>query len=203
MAELCQKLHGVWEQSLLPEPLLCRAAQWHDAGKAHAEFQKMLRSAQDVPEANGQIWAKAPKSKKDKPDKYQWPPDRKGFRHELVSALMALQSNEEFLLAYLVACHHGKVRMNIQPRPNEIKPPGKKLYALGVHEGDYVPGVNLGDVTIPALRLSLECMQLGADSWTERAFALLEEYGPFKLAFLEMLVRLADWRASTPASTME
>jgi len=202
MDELCQKLHGVWGQSPLPKTLLCRAAQWHDAGKAHEEFQKMLRWEQNPPVPTDQLWAKAPP--RDRQKQYIWPHDRRGFRHELVSALMALQNNEDFLLAYLVVCHHGKVRMNIQPRPHEIKPQGKELYALGVHEGDCVSEVDLGGgVTIPSLQLTLKCMQLGADSWTERAYALLEQYGPFKLAFLEMLVRITDWRASTPTSTME
>jgi CRISPR-associated endonuclease/helicase Cas3 len=43
-------------------------------------------------------------------------------------------------------------------------------------------------------------MQLGGGkngpSWTELAQRLLEEYGPFRLAWLESLVRVADWRAS-------
>jgi CRISPR-associated endonuclease/helicase Cas3 len=33
-------------------------------------------------------------------------------------------------------------------------------------------------------------------SWTAQAIALLEEHGPFKLAFLETLIRIADWRGS-------
>ena len=33
-------------------------------------------------------------------------------------------------------------------------------------------------------------------SWTERTLKLLDQYGPFQLAWLETLVRLADWRAS-------
>jgi len=33
-------------------------------------------------------------------------------------------------------------------------------------------------------------------SWATRTRGLLERYGPFRLAFLEALVRIADWRAS-------
>jgi CRISPR-associated endonuclease/helicase Cas3 len=48
--------------------------------------------------------------------------------------------------------------------------------------------------------LRLDLMQLGegvmGPSWTARTQRLLKEYGPFRLARLEMLVRVADWRAS-------
>ena len=50
-----------------------------------------------------------------------------------------------------------------------------------------------------ALRLSV--MELGEDahcgaSWTERTRGLLAGNGPFRLAFLEAVLRIADWRAS-------
>ena len=49
------------------------------------------------------------------------------------------------------------------------------------------------------LRLSI--MELGWDevsreSWTERTRELLARLGPFRLAWLETLLRVADWRAS-------
>jgi CRISPR-associated endonuclease/helicase Cas3 len=33
-------------------------------------------------------------------------------------------------------------------------------------------------------------------SWGERVAALLARFGPFSLAYLESLLRVADWRAS-------
>ncbi|MCS7293291.1 MAG: CRISPR-associated helicase Cas3' [Gloeomargarita sp. SKYBB_i_bin120] len=184
--QLCQVLG----YSNLPVEAVVRAAQWHDAGKAHPVFQAMLCRDEPTRQNNG-LWAKAPPQAQP----YDWPPERQGFRHELVSALMALQQGQPFLIAYLVACHHGKVRLVIQPRPQESAP--VPMFALGVHEGDQTPAVDLGSgLQIPPLTLSLEVMQLGPGSWVEQARGLLDTYGPFRLAFLEMLVRLADWRAS-------
>jgi CRISPR-associated endonuclease/helicase Cas3 len=44
-------------------------------------------------------------------------------------------------------------------------------------------------------------MEMGEDehgrpSWAARTQALLGELGPFRLAYLEALLRVADWRAS-------
>jgi CRISPR-associated endonuclease/helicase Cas3 len=207
----------------LPITELLRAARWHDAGKAHPHFQEMLHH-EAPPDQENVVLAKSkfkPKSERsDNP--YSPPPDRRGFRHELVSAILALQQKESFLVAYLAACHHGKVRMTIQPRPTEQAPQDRKdqqvagpiRYALGVQEGDSIPTIELGDgLVIAAVNLSLACLELGGDrsitenadqtvileaeaSWTARAVSLLEQYGPFRLAYLEALIRIADWKAS-------
>src|SRR2546425_12173674 len=83
---------------------LSTAAQWHDIGKAHDEFQKMLRNGDAARER--QLWAKSA----DKDGKC----DRRGFRHELGSALAWLlkgpaDAAERALVGYLIAAHHGKV----------------------------------------------------------------------------------------------
>lgn len=199
VAALCQQL-APFE---LPVDLLIRAGRWHDAGKAHPVFQTAL--THNRPEQVGDtLWAKSDHDFKNPADRYSMPAKRRGFRHELVSALLALQAQEDFLLCYLVACHHGKVRMTIQPRPTE-KPTGVERFALGVHQGDHVHDrlaeIDLGgDLTIKSQALSLACMGMGdgasGQSWTAQAIALLEEHGSFKLAFLETLIRVADWRGS-------
>ncbi|MEM9218123.1 MAG: CRISPR-associated helicase Cas3' [Cyanobacteria bacterium P01_F01_bin.150] len=174
--------------------LLTRAGRWHDSGKAHPAFQEMLGNHQ--PDGK-------PKDLLAKSGQYKrMAEERRGFRHELVSALLALAEGEDFLLAYVVACHHGKVRMTIQPRPMEKRPKqNPKYYALGVWEGDRIDSINLGDgLVIPEHTLSLACMEMGdtdgVPSWNAQAIALLDEFGPFKLAFLESVLRLADWRVS-------
>jgi len=196
---LCQQL----SEFKLPTDLLIKAGHWHDAGKAHPVFQTAL--THNRPDQKGKtLWAKSDHNFKNPDDRYFMPSDRRGFRHELVSALLALQEQQDFLLCYLVACHHGKVRMTIQPRPTE-KPTGVERFALGVHQGDRVPDqlpeIDLGaGLTIQSQELSLDYMGLGegkhGESWTAQAIALLEEHGPFKLAFLETLIRIADWRGT-------
>lgn len=53
---------------------------------------------------------------------------------------------------------------------------------------------------IPESNLRLDIMELGSGvmgpSWATRFARLLKEYGPFQLAWMEALVRIADWRAS-------
>jgi len=72
------------------------------------------------------------------------------------------------------------------------------MFALGVYHDDALPSVDLGDGAIwTEAKLDLSPMRLGGDaSWTGRALKLLAELGPFKLAFLESLLRAADVRAS-------
>jgi hypothetical protein len=62
----------------------------------------------------------------------------------------------------------------------------------------------------PATALTVDLSQFGPGgehSWTSTALGLRDKYGPFVLAYLETLVRVADWRASggkdLPASRTE
>jgi CRISPR-associated endonuclease/helicase Cas3 len=51
----------------------------------------------------------------------------------------------------------------------------------------------------PAATLTVDLGQFlpgGEPSWTRTALALVGKYGPFALAYLETVVRMADWRAS-------
>ena len=152
---------------------------------------------------------------------------RRHFRHELASALAVLQrphnthlglkDDELNLTAYLIAAHHGKVRLSIRSLPKELRPrdeDGKRLddclFARGVWDNDVMPETNLGGgITAPPVELSLEPMEMGLcerepfvgqPSWAERMIRLRDEWGPFRLAYLEALLRAADMRTSQPAA---
>jgi CRISPR-associated endonuclease/helicase Cas3 len=202
---------------------LTTAALWHDIGKAHPAFQKFLGTDHDIPA--------------DYADKFlaksTWKPgiknERPHFRHELASALAWLQTgpgNDTFtqnLVAYLIAAHHGKVRLSIRAMPGEIAPtnntdlatptPAKdRLYARGIWDNDWLfndPDKQLVLENIPTapLRLDLTPMQMGDTpdknntpraSWTSRILSLRDAptLGIFRLAWLETLLRAADAEGS-------
>lgn len=177
----------------------------HDVGKAHPAFQEMLRSSAKPGEEPASmattLWAK---SKRRRGGHNR----RRHFRHELASALalrsldseLPIPRGERDLATYLVAAHHGRVRLSIRPAPDERpRDADGARFALGVYEGDELPEVVTPLGTLPTVTLSLACMELGGcdRSWTDVACTLRDdpELGPFRLAFLEALVRIADWRA--------
>ena len=110
------------------------------------------------------------------------------------------------LLAYLVASHHGKVRLTLHACPadqdyRDID--GRGLPIRGVREGDMLPGIAIASdgQELPPLTLTLEPAMVGLSprtgaSWTERTLGLVGRYGPAALAFLEACFRAADIRAS-------
>lgn len=200
-AEEMEKLLGELTSvtSAFETSALVDAARWHDTGKAHQAFQDLL--IENLPPGDsrrtGGPWAKS--DGKHGGRRHQ----RRFFRHELASALAWLAAGKPDLGAFMVAAHHGKVRLSLRARPGEEPPPGggEKRFAHGIHDGDLLPLVDLGaGVVVPEQTLSLGCMVLGGDgagpSWADRMQRLLEEHGPFCLAYVEMLVRVADWRAS-------
>lgn len=184
------------------------AARWHDVGKAHEAFVRGIGATPDDPQGP---WAKSEGS--GRPDYHVVDGDgerlsRPYFRHELASMLAWLEhgdpdlpGDERDLIAYLIAAHHGKVRMGLRALPGEKEPPEPdRLFARGVWDGDRLPALGFDGIDLPETQLRLGLMQLGegpqGPSWTARTQRLLQLHGPFRLAWLEALVRIADWRAS-------
>ena len=169
------------------------AGQWHDVGKLDERFQVLLRNGDEVA-ALGKALAKS--------DKIPGSPQRRRsiwesaglpehFRHEMLSLQLAksecfaqFSEEERDLILHLIASHHGYARP-FAPVCEDENPPAVSGTVNGCN-------CNLGEEErrdlIPPHRLD--------SGVSERFWRLTRRYGWWGLAYLESVLRLADWRAS-------
>ena len=185
------------------------AAYAHDAGKAHKIWQDALCSLAPA-ERKDEIDAGRPWAKSGGTGRLQFG-GGVAFRHELASLLildgplpgLLAGAPDRDLARYLVLAHHGKLRVQVRdPGDLAVLAPGEasghKL--LGLEEGSVVHVPPLLGQPAADLIVDLDPFLLGGErSWTRTALGLRDRYGPFVLAYLETLVRIADWRASAGA----
>lgn len=201
--QVVAKVASLAESLELPDcwcEALRAGARWHDVGKAHQVFQDSMRS-KDADQAPAGLLAKCP---------HNFHHKRRGFRHELASGVLALMHGQNDLVAYLAASHHGKVRLSIRSLPTELPPDGdgSRRFARGIYDRELIPSTGAaidlgGGIVVAATQIDLSYMDLGGSddrgaSWLARTLALRNrpDLGPFRIAFLEAVIKAADERAS-------
>ncbi len=164
---------------------LTSAADAHDAGKADIRFQALLHAGDPIAaQLAPALLAKGSQARQSKQVRNaQWVRSGlpKNFRHELLSLLLIPDSTDDLVL-HLVASHHGRCRP----------------FAPVVHDSG-------GDLQYHNWAVSGEERLTRAphrlDSGVpDRFWRLTREYGWWGLAWLETILRLADWKASKDES---
>lgn len=163
---------------------LTRAAELHDCGKADCRFQALLLggdswAGQLAPKLLAKGGAIAGRAER----RAQWrrselPDD---FRHELVSLLLAAQDRDaaaDDLALHLIASHHGRCR----PFAPVVEDEGSDLLYNGWH--------------ITAQQRREQAAHRLESGVSDRFWKLTRSYGWWGLAYLESILRLADWKAS-------
>ena len=185
------------------------AAYLHDVGKSHNIWQDAICALASA-DRRAEIDAGGPWAKSDSARPLRFGGDV-AFRHELASLLildgplrgLLAEAPDPDLARYLVLSHHGKLRLQVRdPGDLAVIAPGEagERKILGLEHGSVADIPSLLGQPAAEFIVDLDQFYLGGErSWTRTALALRERYGPFVLAYLEALVRIADWRASAGA----
>jgi len=125
-----------------------------------------------------------------------------------IQSVLDCTADEFDLLVYLVASHHGKVRVALHASPKDQNYRARTgdsngLPIRGVRNSDCLPAISItpAESRLPKLPLNLDPAALGLSvrtgaSWRERSQSVLKKYGPAGLAYLESILRAADVEAS-------
>ncbi len=170
---------------------LALAGRLHDIGKADPRFQAFLRGSLSADD--GRVLAKSPGGRRERnaravrvTRRAAGLPD--GYRHEATSSVLLSSSgvppeaNDPVLVQHLVESHHGAARPFLPPVADTARAVRVELGPWSFH-GETAPLSRPGDG--PAQRFS----------------ACTRRYGWWGLAYLEALLRLADWTASKEGDT--
>ncbi|MGH9415616.1 MAG: type I-G CRISPR-associated helicase/endonuclease Cas3g [Terriglobales bacterium] len=169
------------------------AAEWHDGGKLDPRFQLLLYGGDEIAAGCGSALAKSAKVPRSPAQKLA---ARAAtglpavFRHEMLSLPLAehgaleLSAEERAICLHLIATHHGFGRP-FAPIENDPDPP------------DVIGEIGGGPIALTSgqRRSLLPAHHLGSGV-TERFWTLTRRYGWWGLAYLEAILRLADWYAS-------
>ena len=202
--------------------VLREAALFHDIGKAHAVFQNTMKElgapskAECVKNTPNHSVKQSSKHANNDPDNIfvKSPPEQqrkkikhgvKNFRHEVASALVYLDYKHAYkkadLVAFLIAAHHGKVRMSFRTRQRKEHSDDMHLLGFNTEEPwDELQKITIEKENIPETKIDMSIASIGdkngKESWTARVLKLLDEYGPFRLGYMEAILRIADIGAS-------
>ncbi len=179
------------------------AAELHDLGKVDCRFQAQLRGHDPVLLAEpDEPLAKSIPGARTKP--HEWPP----VRHEFSSVALAQlipglleRVNDPDLVLHLVGSHHGHSR----PLPSikeDDKPQTLKVSGEFLEDGFRL--VEDDQLQTSHETRGLVSMELHSDlagtslalKMADRFWRLQERYGHHGLAWLEAILRLADWQQS-------
>ncbi len=204
VAEETRRLVAGIELSTPLGQALVAAAERHDLGKADLRFQAMLLgSSLDLAAMQPTLWAKSARGEASRAvlvdsDLAAATADRlpRGFRHEMLSLQLAQQIQDDLedddtrnLMLHAIAAHHGHARplapVVFDDSPTDVR--------LGLPTPDGIQDMEVHLSSEDRSACSAHRLDSGISA---RFWELNYRFGWWGLAWLETILRLADWVAS-------